>query len=490
MKLGIVTPVGPGHEDAYLACSASIDAAVERGMGAFTSVEKIPVYDLQGALGRSAARNKGVSLASSLNCDWVLFLDADDFLFDEAFAAVSPFLEKNDAVWGMICEARHDGLDHVKIRENQLKRMTSAEEFFKTDPFSTLQIGMFVRTSVAIQVSFDENMDTGEDFKYYIALWMNYRCVKIEKVFVINIRGNESNRRRSAIGQRWGIAVQRELAMARKSLFSANADMSNAMKPINSNTLILELSGKGTFTVFNHWFWSEFMSEWEPQTWDFYRFFTVKGRAVIDIGSWIGPTALIAVINGASNVLMVEANKATLTELQMTKILDPELDHKWELIEGCVSDQDGFIEFGSASGELKSSSASSDRGKGSLVAALRFQKIIEMVENPSVIKIDIEGTEIKILQDIIKLSPSGAAIWLSWHPPLWGNATLTYDALADLLQDHFVLNSQLEPIDVRELWEMISSDEEHPKWGNSYGNLFETAILSKHAFDLNGRRLE
>lgn len=490
MKLGIITPVGPGHEDAYLACSASIDAAVRKGTGLFKSIEKIPIFDLEGKLGRSAARNVGISLAANFNCDWIFFLDADDFLFDEAFMAVSEYLENYDAIWGLICEATHNRIEDVRIRNNQTTPLLNIRDILETDPFYTLQMGVFVRRSVLDHISFDERMDTGEDFKFYIELWERFRCIKTDKVFFINIRGNHSIGPRSASGLMWRVAVQRELAKARKAHFVQSTRKSNSIKQLSKDVAILELEGRSTFTVFNHWFWSEFVGDWEPQTWDFYRSFSINNCTVIDIGSWIGPTALIAVLNGASKVILVEANPITINELRTTKYFDPELDTKWDLIEGCVSDRDGIIKFGSTTGELSSTSASSDRGSGSNVFSLRYEKIMKCAPDPSIIKIDIEGTEIKILEDIINLSPTCAAIWLSWHPPLWQNMPLTYQRLKDLFEDHFVLNSSLELIDIATLWEMISSSEKYPSWGTTYGNFFETAILSKRSFGDNGNRLK
>ena len=490
MKLGIITPIGPGHENAYRSCSASIDAAIKKGTGAFKNVEKIPVYDLHGEIGRSAARNKGIRLAAHLNCDWVFFLDADDLLFDEAFIGTAPYLENYDAIWGIICEAPYNRLDQVKVRENQTIPLLRIEDFLANDPFVTLQMVTFVRRSIVDRISFDETTETGEDFKFYIALWKDCRCIKTNKIFFVNIRGNHSIGPRSANGQMWRTAVQRELSNARKVIFTKAECISNSMTLVNQDTLILELSGKSTFTVFNHWFWSEFVNGWEPQTWNFYHFFSVEGRPVIDIGSWIGPTALIAVVNGASKVILVEANPVTLNELNITKMLDAELDEKWQVIEGCVSDRDGIIEFGPETGELRSTSASSDRGSGSKVPSLRYNKIMKSAKEPSIIKIDIEGTEIKILEDIINYSPDRSAIWLSWHPPLWEKVNLNYHILKELLQNHFVLNSALEPIEISTLWKMISSIEKTPYWGTPYGNFFETAILSKKSFDINGNRLE
>lgn len=483
MKLGIITPIGPGHEEAYIACSASIDAAIAHNKGLFTHIEKIAIPDVNGKLGRSAARNLGIKTACELQLDWIFFLDADDLLLDHAFERVAPFLERHDAIWGLICESPHDRPDQIEIRKNQLGETTSLQSILETDPFLSLQMGVFAKRVVVESVLFDEEMDAGEDFKFYLAVWRQFNCIKTNCTFFVNLRGNHSTGPRSADGKMWRTAVERALAAARKDHFVATPGAQNSMKLLNANTLILELGGERTFTVFNHWFWAEFIKDWEPQTWKFYWSFCIKGRPVIDIGSWIGPTALIAVASGASNVLLVEPNEATLRELRMTRAIDPELEQKWALMGVCVSDRDGMISFGTADGALRSSSASSDRGTGSKVAALRYEKIIEKIENPSIIKIDIEGTEIKILTDILKHSPKTAAIWLSWHPPLWEESGLTYQKLRYMFRNHHVLSADLEPIEISTLFEMISSSEKNPGWGTPYGNFFETAILNKKCFD-------
>lgn len=63
---------------------------------------------------------------------------------------------------------------------------------------------------------------------------------------------------------------------------------------------ILDFIHSYRFHLSSHWFWPEFIQGWEPQTFDFYKRYSVQGLKVIDIGSWVGPTAVLALINGAS----------------------------------------------------------------------------------------------------------------------------------------------------------------------------------------------
>ena len=207
MKCGIITPIGPGHKDAYESCAISIEIAAQNNLGPFESIERIPVYDLEGKLGRSAARNIGIGLAEDMGCDWIFFLDADDLMAEDAFKNVVNLVHIYDAIWGLICEAPNGRLDLVKIRENQLTRATSITEILNTDPFLTLQMGFFVRTSTALQIKFDEVLDTGEDFKFYLSCWQKFRCVKEAFFLFVNVRGNHSIGPRAANGAMWRATV-------------------------------------------------------------------------------------------------------------------------------------------------------------------------------------------------------------------------------------------------------------------------------------------
>ena len=218
MKCGIVTPIGPGHEIAYQSCVISIEVAARNDAGPFEEIELFPVHDLEGKLGRSKARNLGVEAAHAAECDWIFFLDADDLMFEDAFKAVTEHVRNYDAIWGLICEAPHGRLEQVKIRENQLRRSTSIDDILKMDPFLTLQMGVFVKTAIALDNKFDEAMDTGEDFKFYLACWSKYQCIKDEYILFVNVRGNHSTGPRSANGAMWRMAVTRLIEETNHSL--------------------------------------------------------------------------------------------------------------------------------------------------------------------------------------------------------------------------------------------------------------------------------
>lgn len=211
MKVGFITPIGPGHKDAYEACRQSIEVAWGNNKGRFAELEILPMWDLEGKFGRSSRRNAGIDLAIERKCDWIFFLDADDLLSQFAFEEVAPYLDHYDAIWGNICEMPYGKPDEVKLRENQLQTTESIDDLLKCDPFLTLQMGHFVKTECANAVRFDSSMNTGEDFKYYLQICRQYKFIKFPGILFINQRGNHSQGPLSASGREWMGSVQQEI---------------------------------------------------------------------------------------------------------------------------------------------------------------------------------------------------------------------------------------------------------------------------------------
>jgi FkbM family methyltransferase len=211
MKCAVITPVGPGHKDDYARCLDSVKAAWEYNRGKFDSLEILPMWDLEGKFGRSARRNSGIKQARKKRCEWLFFLDADDLMHRLAFQEAAKFVDMYDAIWGNICEAPYDNIGAMTLRQGQLPHTEKIDDILKFDPALTLQMGHFVRTDCADQIRFDTSMNTGEDFKYYLALWEKFRCAKVPAVFFLNRRGHHSTGPRSANGVQWRTAVENEI---------------------------------------------------------------------------------------------------------------------------------------------------------------------------------------------------------------------------------------------------------------------------------------
>jgi len=154
MTVAVIIPVGPGHERPAIHAERSARLAWATNRGPFKSMRVAVVDDTRGALGRSAARNRGMN---DNPADWHFLLDADDAMMTRAF----PLVDLDAAatfgtVW--LCGRRyfHDRwpLTRADIGQHGAR--------------GTLSMGCFVRGDLGLR--FDESMDIGEDFDFYMRL--------------------------------------------------------------------------------------------------------------------------------------------------------------------------------------------------------------------------------------------------------------------------------------------------------------------------------
>ncbi len=154
MRLVIITPVGPGHEVYAERAIKSVHEASWHRVG-FTSVRHVVVSDKDGKLGRSKARNIGMAD----DADWYFFLDADDRLRGDA-------LTRNDfeapATFGSLSLNGRPFISNVWPCGWREVALHGAR--------GTLSMGFFVRADLAQRLRFDEAMDRGEDFDFYMRL--------------------------------------------------------------------------------------------------------------------------------------------------------------------------------------------------------------------------------------------------------------------------------------------------------------------------------
>jgi len=100
------------------------------------------------------------------------------------------------------------------VRFPQALTLRSVDELLLLDPFMTLLMGHFVRTSVAVDLPFDETLDAGEDFDYYIRAWEKYRCTKVAQVLSVNRSDQHSSGPRAATADQWRVSASARLAAA------------------------------------------------------------------------------------------------------------------------------------------------------------------------------------------------------------------------------------------------------------------------------------
>ena len=213
MKCAVIMPVGPGHAALALDARDSIEAAFAAAPGIFSELSVVEIDDTAATLGRSRARNNGIASAIAAGADWIFFLDADDIMDANAFAAVAPYLPRYDAVWGAIAELAPDEESGI-LREEQLAEIHGIESLLSCDPYGLLQIGHFVKAPIALANPFDTALDAGEDFDYYLRVWAKHKCIKIQPPLFYNRRGMHSTGPRSATGRQWRETVQKLVCKA------------------------------------------------------------------------------------------------------------------------------------------------------------------------------------------------------------------------------------------------------------------------------------
>lgn len=219
MKCEVIIPVGPGHKDLVREAIRSVQIASRYDRGPFSDIKIDVMADPVGAKGRSATRNEGVMRATE---EWLFFLDADDFMHPCAFRNFPVIkMGRTDkhpiAAWGTIMEYNNG----VIVERLQIPTLDNYNDLLAYDPYQTLQMGHFVRREVALEFPFDENMNTGEDWNYYLRLWQARKCLKIDKPFMVNRRGLHSEGPRGATGQDWNEVVGKLFHLARQKLEAA-----------------------------------------------------------------------------------------------------------------------------------------------------------------------------------------------------------------------------------------------------------------------------
>ena len=178
MKLTIIIPVGPGHEDIYQRAVMSCELAM-RNPNVFTEVRVRTVFDLRGKHGRSKSRNMGMNAYG--DSDWYFFLDADDQMFP---LALSAFKAQAHAIFGeVMLEKSHQ----TRLERQRLKNSYPDNwAMLVSNPVvGSLSMGAFFRASMAREISFHEGLDRAEDWEFYLAFAAKYTFIKLREPLCI-----------------------------------------------------------------------------------------------------------------------------------------------------------------------------------------------------------------------------------------------------------------------------------------------------------------
>lgn len=243
----------------------------------------------------------------------------------------------------------------------------------------------------------------------------------------------------------------------------------------------IEVEGE-SFNVADHWFWPQYNKKpWEQDTLETFKNHISEDTIFVDIGAWVGATVIFAFYCKCKKIYAVEANPESLKVLLNTLNLNEHIKDITTCKNICIADQDDKkVSFGQAT-----SSASRIQHSGQYqVTTQRLDSYINEIKekNNLFIKIDIEGAETLIMNQLKDILKNNNKIFLSLHPPFWQNLEENCDDfLKNINVDLYnIYSSNGEKINSNEqLRDMILSGEKQPAWGTEYGNFFEILIEYK-----------
>ncbi len=159
--------------------------------------------------------------------------------------------------------------------------------------------------------------------------------------------------------------------------------------------------------------------EWEPETFAVLDKYLSPGSDYLDIGAWIGPTALYGA-RKARHVYCFEPDPTAFRHLAWN--LDLNDMRNVSAFGVALSDQFGVARMASARGEPGDSTSSllldGDHGTDALTISWEQFEAVNDLSNVSLVKMDIEGAEISVLPNLVPwLEKQRPALFLSTHAP-------------------------------------------------------------------------
>mmetsp|Transcript_71506 Transcript_71506/g.198481 ORF Transcript_71506/g.198481 Transcript_71506/m.198481 type:complete len:305 (-) Transcript_71506:261-1175(-) len=183
-------------------------------------------------------------------------------------------------------------------------------------------------------------------------------------------------------------------------------------------------------------FWRGNYTTWEDTTFDILERFSL-GQVVLDIGAWVGPTALWTA-HLARKVIALEPSNRAFQLLRASLEFNPEISHALTLVEAALDADDG-VSWCSDVGDGRDSLGTPGLGRDSRVrsisiATLRWEH--PELEGVGFIKMDVEGHEATLVPALRAfLEEKRPAMLVALHPRILGPSRT--QALVDLLQDIF-----------------------------------------------------
>jgi FkbM family methyltransferase len=171
-------------------------------------------------------------------------------------------------------------------------------------------------------------------------------------------------------------------------------------------------------------FWTNVIEGiWEPETFDVFDAHITPETLMLDIGAWIGPTALYAA-QKAARVVAFEPDPVAFEQLGRNLELNHGTDwaDRLEIRQTAISVDGEPFRLGSqrAGGDSRSSALFADRRTSWEVSATRLEAVLDehaAPGQPLFLKIDIEGGEYELVPHIAPLlAEPHVTAYISFHP--------------------------------------------------------------------------
>jgi len=159
---------------------------------------------------------------------------------------------------------------------------------------------------------------------------------------------------------------------------------------------------------------------WEPETLALIDQQITPGTTFLDLGAWVGPTALYAAARGA-RVIALEADPVALDQLRRNLAVNPALAQRIEVLARAVHAVEGRVAFGARRkpGDSMSSVLIAPGTATWEVDTITPAALAARIDAGGrlVIKIDIEGGEYELLPAMRPLlERSDCRVLVSFHP--------------------------------------------------------------------------
>lgn len=195
-------------------------------------------------------------------------------------------------------------------------------------------------------------------------------------------------------------------------------------------------------------YWRDVYFNWERKTFDILDRYLSKDKILIDIGAWIGSISMYG-SRKSKYVYSVEADNRAYKDLCLN--MKNNCDNNYTLINKAIYNvDDTFVNFGKnkylSNSKLNDSTSqiylNNDDTNDYKIETISVNRLIKDVDinDISIIKVDIEGGEEFILNDLLELySKHKIPMYVSFHYDWWHNKDLNrFDLLTDENKNHII----------------------------------------------------